>query len=108
MTSKTFPIVAPLPLADDLDLAVPDAVQLAAALNTVAATLRQEMAERPSLGGLDEGYGALCAEVMDVRAEVKHGTTDGARAAAVRVAVMALRFLVDIPAQGDKSNMEIR
>lgn len=44
-----------------------------------------------------EGYAVILEELDELWQEVKHGTRTRARAEAVQVAAMALRFLVDVP-----------
>lgn len=70
----------------------------AVALNEVADELRSATAKFGPMASAHEGYAVILEEVEEMWHEIKHGTPERARAEAVQVAAMAIRFLVDIPA----------
>jgi len=48
-----------------------------------------------------EGFAVILEEVDELREAVWHGTRREQRAEAVQVAAMAIRFLMDVPEQGE-------
>lgn len=80
----------------------PVAYRITTALNDADAELRDAMDKFGPFASAYEGYAVILEEVLEMRHEVMHGAPIRAQEEAVQVAAMALRFLVDIPADGGK------
>jgi hypothetical protein len=82
----------------------PDQIDLTAsavtnALDLVTDELYRAIGKFDPFASAHEGYAVILEELDEMWHEVKHGTRELARAEAVQVAAMALRFLIDIPVE---------
>jgi hypothetical protein len=73
--------------------------EVSRAIDAVITELYAATAEFGPFASAHEGYAVILEELDELWQEVKHGSRARAREEAVQVAAMALRFLIDVPAE---------